>query len=145
MTLFTSLMITFTPTTHLNSDWPSGMYLSEFGNQQPRYRLAQSFPFSLFQFKYIHTGWTNQLGCSSMVSCHKVKYIDVTNRYVHGHNYKSHIKATIFSYFHFLLLRFKIHNYSDVKGLVLFVYVTSVYSLWPLLLTWFNFNPSMDK
>ena len=48
----------------------------------------------LFYFKYIYTGWTIQLHCSSMVPCYKVKYINIRNTYIHIHKYKSYIKAS---------------------------------------------------
>ena len=46
-------------------------------------------------FKYIYTGWTIQLHCSSMVPCYKVKYMNIKNTYIHIHKYKSYIKASI--------------------------------------------------
>ena len=48
-----------------------------------------------FFFKYIYTGWTIQLHCSSMVPCYKVKYINIRNTYINIHKYKSYIKASI--------------------------------------------------
>ena len=48
-----------------------------------------------FYFKYIYTGWTIQLHCSSVVPCYKVEYINIRNTYIHIHKYKSYIKASI--------------------------------------------------
>ena len=56
--------------------------------------ISNEFLFILYfiYFKYIHTGWTIQLHCSSMVPCYKVKYINIRNTYIHIHEYKSYIK-----------------------------------------------------
>ena len=36
-------------------------------------------------------------------------------------------------------------NYADRRHHTVAQYMYSLYYLWPLLLTWFNFNPSTDK
>ena len=47
--------------------------------------------------------------------------------------------------FYSISFNFLFASTAEFCGMQLFIYAIYSVFLWPLLLTWFNFNPSMDK
>ena len=71
--------------THLyfKHSFSHGRLIFNYNGRESPYLKRRSFIF--IYFKYIYTGWTIQLHCSSMVPCYKIKYINIKNTYIHTH------------------------------------------------------------